>query len=152
MKYLITVLFLLAPLTGQGGEVREHDDDGTLRKVYNVVNGKREGKDITYHKNGKKQLVCTWKNDELHGSSSEWDEKGVRVSIEQFIDGKRDGHCIYYHDNGKIESTGRFKNDVPVFRHRFYYKTGVKKTQVTYDGKGEETGRTEYNEKGKAIK
>ena len=70
----------------------------SMKVVFDVVNGKKEGKFESYYPNGKLLMSGYIKNNRNVG---EWK---------------------YYYDNGTTESTGLFDNDKPTGKWLWYYR------------------------------
>jgi antitoxin component YwqK of YwqJK toxin-antitoxin module len=89
--------------------------------------GNKDGPYETYHSNGKKQFVCTYKNNMKEGKWYQYTNKGNIFEEVEYKQGKKNGIQITYHSNGK----------------RNFVSTYV-------DGK-RQGEKLQYNEKGKLI-
>jgi len=99
MKRYIQILIYIAfsiSVSGQNDTIR--NDNGTI-EVGSVLNGLKEGKWISYYKNG---------NIEYIGS---------------FYKGKRDGKWIWYHENGQILSKEKYYSDI-LLKSKFWDSNG----------------------------
>jgi antitoxin component YwqK of YwqJK toxin-antitoxin module len=73
----------------------------SMKIVFDVVNGKKEGKFESYYPNGKVLMSGNMKNNRNVG---EWK---------------------YFYDNGNLESAGIFENDKPEGKWAWYYPDGT---------------------------
>jgi len=73
----------------------------SMKVVFDVVNGKKEGKFESYYPNGKLLMSGYLKNN------------------------RNEGEWKYYFDNGIVESEGIFENDKPVGKWKWYYPDGT---------------------------
>lgn len=81
----------------------------SMKVVFDVVNGKKEGKFESFYPNGKLLMSGYMKNNRNVG---EWK---------------------YFYDNGSVESAGIFKNDRPVGKWIWYYPDGSLKQSGYYN-------------------
>ncbi|MBI2259250.1 MAG: toxin-antitoxin system YwqK family antitoxin [Flavobacteriia bacterium] len=70
------------------GEVKEFFDFGVVKLTGKYVNGKKEGKFITNHINGKPMSIELYKNGVKHGFSIGYDENGKELGRRYYKNGK----------------------------------------------------------------
>ena len=58
--------------------------------IFSYKNGKRDGNQYMWHKNGQKSLEINWKDGILDGIATTWNEKG-EITSEKIM---KDGECI----------------------------------------------------------
>lgn len=73
----------------------------SMKVIFDVVNGKKEGKFESYYPNGKLLMSGTLKNN------------------------RNEGEWKYFFNNGIVESAGMFENDKPVGKWSWYYPDGT---------------------------
>ena len=91
--------------------------DGTFYQKVNkdvkagkIVNGKRDGEWIKYHKNGEVASKTNYVNGVLHGESWGWyDNKKLRHNS-VYKNGKFDEYSSYYHKNGQLAYKFKYKD------------------------------------------
>lgn len=99
----------------------------SIKIVFDVVNGKKEGRYTSYYPNGKVLMTGEIKNNRNAG---EWK---------------------YFYDNGILESSGIFENDLPKGKWSWYYQDGtIRETGYFKDGKRDSIWKA-YDYDGKLI-
>lgn len=93
---------------------------GTVIGRENFIEGKRNGKKITYYENGNIYEEITFENDVEQGSWKMYYSSGALKIDAKYLDGNLDGKIVYYHSNGKVEVEGFYKNAVENGYWRFY--------------------------------
>ncbi len=82
--------------------IGEHfSEDGKLRRETNYKDGKKEGKETTYHSNGNKSGECNYKNDKREGKYINYVPNGEISSENNFVNGKEDGIQKSYNGHQK---------------------------------------------------
>ncbi len=134
---LWTVKFSDEPISGK--IYSGFGEDGNLKKVYvgNIVNGKKEGKWVSfYHSTGKKMFEYNFKNGKVDGLNTQWYENGQKELERTFKDGKRDGTCREYYEDGQKMYEGTYKNGNKDGLNTQWYENGQKMLERTFkDGK-----------------
>lgn len=91
-----------------------YQDSNDVKSVYYLVNGKKDGKEFGYYKNGKLWAEVNWKNGQLDGEMIQFNENGSTQSERLFREGKPIGESRYYSSKGYLaevhyhDSLGRF--------------------------------------------
>jgi hypothetical protein len=117
------------------GPARTWYDDGGLRTEEHFTEGKRDGRFVEYHRNGKRAREGTYALDEKVGTWTIWFEDG---SLEERCDWARNvphGPFTAWHRGGKMRSEGR------------YVLGGQVGRWTTYDEAGREIGRVDFGER-----
>jgi len=95
------------------------DEEGNEEKVYmgNLLNGKREGKWVSYyHSNGKKECDSNYKDGKIDGLWTWWFENGQKKGELTYKDGKK-GLRTGWYKNGQKEREVHYKDgDYDVIR------------------------------------
>ena len=66
-----------------------------------IKDGKKEGKWISWYKNGKKESEGTFKDGKKDGKWTDWYENGQKKEEETYKDGVKDGLFTDWYENGK---------------------------------------------------
>ena len=74
-------------------------------------NGKLEGEQTIYYKNGLIAELTYYKNDKLHGECKWYSEKNKLLKVLNYNNGELNGQAIYYDALGNITSQGNYKDD-----------------------------------------
>ena len=82
------------PFTGKVSEGRD--------RLY-YLNGKQDGKWISFYKNGNIKSIINWKDGKLNGKAYEYYENGKVLREETYVNGEANGPAKSYHENGKVE-------------------------------------------------
>jgi antitoxin component YwqK of YwqJK toxin-antitoxin module len=70
------------------GWVKEMYDNGQIKMLAQVKDGKLEGSETWWHRNGQKRWETTYKDGEKHGLATGWYENGQKGAEQNFKDGK----------------------------------------------------------------
>lgn len=92
------------------GKSRLYFKHGGLALEVNFKNGKREGKQISYHDTGEIYRIDYLKEDKRNGLHEEFYKNGQVRMRTQCVNDEYDGTSEYFFKNGKLYSTGFFKN------------------------------------------
>ena len=90
----------------------EPDDYGEIKakKVTEYVDGKKNGLDIHYSKEGQVLLTCHFKNNLLHGPIRINHPNGRPKCITKYLNHKKDGEYVEFNIYGEIIHESSFKN------------------------------------------
>lgn len=88
-------------------------ENGSIRREFTVINGKREGLMIDFYPDGKRKMERMMHNDIQVGKTIIFFEDGVKVREVQYYDqnGNREKGDTLWYSNGKIEFIAQFANN-----------------------------------------
>lgn len=93
------------------GAHKEYYCDGTLKRVYEIKDGKRVGEGFDYQTNGKLRRKDIYKDGVPNRTTFEYSMPlGILVSETNYLNGKIDGIYRKFHQNGSIRSEMTAKN------------------------------------------
>lgn len=96
-----------------------------LKKDRNFyVNGKPQGKWVTFYSNGNLKSIENWKNGKLFGKYVLYQENGIKIFETTYLNGKDNGNYFLYHKNGQLQVEGRFKHGIPKGIWKYYNERG----------------------------
>ena len=101
------------------------EGDTLIWENYNI-NGKREGKWISYYENGQIKKEGNYMNGWYYGSWNSYYENGQIESKENFSNQKREGKWISYYENGQIKTEGNYKYGKRKDKWTSYDENGMK--------------------------
>ena len=131
------------------------DSNNVLASALCYSMGKLDGVQKRFYKNGKPEVVLTYKNNILHGLKSLWSMEGNLLEEATYLDGDLDGRYFLVKDDGTKIITN-YKNNLKHGAEEVYYPLHplfgeVKAFQATYE-KGLIQGEAvEFNEAGTKI-
>jgi antitoxin component YwqK of YwqJK toxin-antitoxin module len=136
------------------GILRLNDEEGNLLMSGPILNGKRNGLILTYHKNGKLDGRMYFKDNKINGPIIYYSEVGKVVVRGNVVSDKQEGHWKWYYPNGQLSSDGFFKNGIKEGLWVFYYENGRIQSKGSYKMDKpfgnwlgfEENGTLEYTE------
>lgn len=127
-------------------------EDGKLKEQTNFVLDKFDGKSESWHENGLRYMLASFKDNEKDGIEFLYFFNGQPRSVITYKNGKKEGVAKYFTVNGALSSTGNYVNDLREGEELSYYESGKLYSKATYS-KDELTGQyTEYHENGKIMK
>jgi antitoxin component YwqK of YwqJK toxin-antitoxin module len=130
--------------------------NGTISSEGYLVNGKPEGKWISYYPTGVKKSVCIRKNNLLDRTWIFFNEVGNLEKKIDYLRNKRNGYSITYQFNDRINrnivvSKILYVNDIRQGKGLFYYNDGTLKEEAYYEDGQREGLALEYNKEGRVI-
>ncbi len=101
-KRLKGLLVLCIPETEDpySGWVRENYDNGQLKRLGYLNDGRKEGLWTSWHENGEKKKEIRYNKDVAHGTATEWYANGQKKGVGQIKDGEMDGPWEEWYENG----------------------------------------------------
>lgn len=126
------------------------DEEGNEEKVYmgNLLNGKREGKWVSYyHSNGKKECDSNYKDGKIDGLWTWWFENGQKRWERTYKDGKKDGLFTSWDEYGQKSWEGTYKDGERDGLFTWWSIDGWKSYEVTYKDR-KVISKKEWNEDG----
>lgn len=107
------------------GKSITYSENGNIERESNYVNGRKEGKTIFYYENGNIKSESNYLNNELEGQSITYYENGSIKYESNYVNGKTEGKSITYYENGNIETEGNYENGRKEGKSIFYYENGL---------------------------
>ncbi len=90
-----------------------YTDDGLLLSEEWYVNGKKEGKSVTYHPGTKQPAeIVNYKNGLEEGPWVQYYQDGKKEGEGVYLDGNYDGKQVWYFPDGKINIMGNYQHAV----------------------------------------
>ncbi|MEN8120201.1 MAG: hypothetical protein ABFS35_07635 [Bacteroidota bacterium] len=116
--------------------------NGKIKEILYYDKGKLEGKNISYYKNGKTHIETTYSNDLLNGNYKFYNKHGALVESKSFNNSELDGKYNSYYEIGEStrEYDVQYKGGVPIGDVIQYFPDGKKQFEVSYK-EGEKHGK-----------
>ena len=134
-----------APYTGKFYEIFNE-----FRILGDFKDGKQEGLEIWFYKNGQKEREVNFKNGKENGLELCWNQNGQKTGEGRYKDGKQDGLWISWHGNGKKWSEGNFKEGKRDGLYVAWHESGQKKCEELWKN-GKKISEKHWNIKGESI-
>jgi antitoxin component YwqK of YwqJK toxin-antitoxin module len=116
-------------------EVR-YDAEGDSLAVTSLAEGVLHGEVMSFHPNGKRKEVTTYKEGKQTGAFKVYDLEGTLVFEGELNDGKKQGLWSYWYDETQMKQQCQYVNDVLSGKCTYWYIDGTVKREETYqDGK-----------------
>ena len=133
MRKSLFILFIF-PLFLLAQETKEYHENGQLKSIYTLKNGKKDGVVKIYYENGNLWGTGHMKDGKPDGKCVQYFENGNLESEENYKYGKLDGWKItYYEDYDQINLKIYFSNDNPA-ELIGYYENGQLKMKGYMEG------------------
>ncbi len=94
------------------GEVRVFNEDGSMKSLYHIKEGVKEGEEIVFYPSkpstnpldlpSQKKLSFFWQDDSIQGKVKSWYKNGILESEREMSKNKKHGLCLAYYDNGNL--------------------------------------------------
>ena len=116
-----------------GPETHYYPSPKVIKKaLINYKSGLKEGKMMTWHKNGRLSGIAYFKNGHHDNISRAWHENGNIKAVGFFKNGLQDGLEIQYFKNGKKRGSANFKKGKIEGLETQWYESGVKKSEIIF--------------------
>ena len=92
------------------GRAKAMHDNGQIRGVLQMKDGKRDGLATGWYENGQKEREMNVKDGDPDGPWTEWYENGQKEGEGNWKDGKKDGLWIAWYENGQKSWEGTYKD------------------------------------------
>lgn len=89
------------------GWAKKMHDNGLLKELIQLKDGKLDGLSMLWYKNERKERQVNWKVGKREGLRTEWHRNGQKRTQEKYKDGKLDGLATIWYDNGQKKGEGR---------------------------------------------
>ncbi|WP_291259472.1 toxin-antitoxin system YwqK family antitoxin [Fusobacterium sp.] len=99
------------------------------------LNGKANGKWLTFYPNGNLKSIENWKNGKLFGKFVLYQENGNKIFETVYLNGKDNGKYLLFHKNGVLQVQGTFSNGIPKGTWKYYNKSGKLVGKAVYPDK-----------------
>ena len=116
-----------APYTGW---VKSLHPNGQVEDLWEVEDGKLEGKFFWWYKNGERKSESEYKDGKQHGDSTLWYENGQKAAEVEYKDGKQHGNFTRWYKNGQKTSEAEYKNGEIHGDGTTWYENGQKKMEM----------------------
>lgn len=93
------------------GNYRAYSADGTLNFQTNFVPAGRHGLSISYHDNGKEEIVVQYNNGNKNETTKVYYENGQLESVCTYVNENKVGQCSYYDREGHLQLVKDFDTD-----------------------------------------
>lgn len=130
------------------GLVKNFDESGSLRSVYHLKNGSKQGEEIEYFSSKddslEPKISLDWDRGTIHGIVKTWYSNGQLQSQREMCRNKRNGHlCCWYRD-GSLMMTEEYENDA-LASGQYFQKSHKEPVSTISNGSGT---ATIYDEEG----
>lgn len=131
------------------------NNDQIIEREVRYTNGKLDGEQKSYYKNGQLQACLNYRSNVLHGKKAFFGLNGELLEEANYINGQLDGKYFAVKENG-LEVIYHYKNDQLEGKHIVYYKKNgffgkVKAYEATFKNGMLQGEAIEYNEAGTKI-
>lgn len=142
------------------GWVKLMRDNGQVKFLVKVKDGKQDGLTTYWYENGQKIREENWKDGKQDGLWTKWHENGQKEYEKNYRDGKLDGFQTHWYENGQKKGEGKVKDGKLI--EAVHWKPNGEKCPVTnvkdgngvmvwYRGDGKEDFRLTYKD-GELVK
>jgi antitoxin component YwqK of YwqJK toxin-antitoxin module len=112
------------------------DAYGQYQSKGRLINGKVDGKQTKWYKNGQKRIETNFKEDRKHGKWTQWFENGQISNEFIYKNGKKDVKQTRWYENGQIKQDGNYKDGIAIGKWTAWYEDGQILQELNYkDGK-----------------
>ena len=118
----------------------------------NYFDGKKEGLETGWLRNGKKVTERTWKHNLKDGLESLSYQNGQNFSKINYKDGKKDGLSAKYYENGQARFETSYKDDKRDGLETLWSRNGQKESETNYKNGKKEGLRKEWNASGELMR
>lgn len=104
-----------------------YNKNGKVSSKIVYVNGKKDGVAYFYDALGRKTAIISYQNGKKNGTSTVWryPYRGeLTKEVQEYKEGKREGQRIKYYSTGKVSSKVFYKNDELNGKAIYFYKNG----------------------------
>ncbi|NOG58578.1 MAG: hypothetical protein HND54_12635 [Bacteroidetes bacterium] len=114
---IITVIILIAWAIFQfssSTSSSEKYDNGQVKRIGSVKNGKNQGKWVWYYENGNKKMEGNFLNGKRHGVWTTWYANGKKLTVGNYENDRLNGLFTKYDEHEIVIEQINYKNDVPI--------------------------------------
>ena len=153
MKKIITICLLVATaFTVNAQEIikKEYIDSFLIEST--MVNGKKNGTQKIYYKNGGIRAKSAFVDDSVEGVGTIYYESGKLEYETPYLNNKKEGVEKGYYENGKLKSTMVFEKGKANGLIKIFYENGNLKSQLEAHNGLRNGYDIQYNENGNIVK
>ena len=92
-------------------QIKEYNEDGSLKIIYETYKGLKHGKYIEYYPNGNIKVHSNWINDTISGLSIKYYESGNIESTTVWLNGKQHGNFVKFDETGLLTQAKTHQNN-----------------------------------------
>lgn len=135
------IYYQAGPLAAEGKYINSQKDSTwnyysyytkTLSNRETYVNGKKNGRSVSYYSNGKISEELDWKNGIHDGIWNQYFENGVLKLSSGYTNGKRTGDFVLNYSDNRPEWKGAYANDKREGKWSHFDVTGKNDTNIEY--------------------
>lgn len=115
------------------GWMTDHFEDGTVRLMSSVADGRLHGVSEGWFASGKPELREHFRQGLPHGIRTTWHANGQKRSEGRLLEGQQDGDYRRWHENGNLAVEAEFKDGKPHGLSRAWYPSGFLKVEALMD-------------------
>ena len=134
-----------------GPYTKWHDGSDQKWHEEHYVDGKKDGKAVSWHANGNKSEEGVWKADVKHGKWTVWNEDGDKKSEGEYADGKKSGTWTLYFDGGQKRSEIAYEDDQENGAYKTWHDNGQRAIEGTYAAGKKDGTWTEWGTDGNEV-
>lgn len=97
--------------TLKDGPYKEFYDNGSIKVLGRIKNGKRVGKWSAWFKSGELQSELAYKNGLEHGIYQVYHENGNTKILGRYIDGKPAGEWQFFNEDGSLAQSKKYEKE-----------------------------------------
>ena len=135
------------------GRSRLERADGLPERSWEMLEGKRHGKELFYDTKGQVQTEISWLAGKVHGEQKSWYPSGQLESLRLMENNRRAGPCTAWYENGQLMLVEEYEEDRLIEGQ--YFRLGEKEPisrvksgsgiATLFDGKGARLKRVSYD-------
>lgn len=95
------------------------------------IDGRANGKWITFYNNGNIKSIINWEMGKLHGKYILYENDGTKSSEAVYFQGKENGPYKTYHKNGRLRMSGQYEMGKPIGTWEYFDNSGKLTGQTT---------------------
>lgn len=124
----------------KNGVYQQYFANGKLSVTMNYVNGKGDGEYISYFVDGTLEDKFSLKEGKINGKRTRYYVNGQLRSEANYVNDLYEGEMKTYYINGKVEDLSTYKKGKMVGKYETFYSNGQISSSTTLDESGKENG------------
>ena len=125
------------------GEWKSYHKNSQLASIGKAKHGKQTGEWKNYHENGQLSQIGKYENGKATGEWKNYHENGQLSTIRQYENGKKTGEVKSYHENGQLQQIGKHENGELTGEFKVYHENG-QLIQIGQYQNGKKTGEWSF--------
>ena len=93
-----------------------------MKTEENYVDGKYEGKQVSYYENGKVKIESSYVNGKEEGKEAWYYESGKVKIKENYVNGKKEGKWVRYYESGKVKEERDYIDEKNLWEADFTFR------------------------------